>query len=244
MHNNNNIDIAQSKIEQIAHARQVREKLLVAIQLGDIKQLPALSILLHDFARNDSLDILKRVPENPLRARKNILLSFNTLYSCAAERGGLPAVQSHYMAEKYAILIEHAESDAQCHTLHMNMLGEYIHQVNSMKGDAYSPIVQNALSFIELYFTEDIAIQNIADYTHSHPSHLMRSFKKELNMTIVQYIRQRRLEEAKQFLVQSNLTVTNIATMAGFRDVQHFCRIFKHTESLTPMAYRRQFSSH
>lgn len=227
------------KLELIVSSRNIRENLLYAIQSGDMQLLETYEPKMTEFYKTDSLDILKRVPNDPIRAYKNILLSYNTLYSYAAERGGLPAIRSHYTAEKYAMLIECSECNTDLQSIHSTMLYEYVNLVRNHKEVCYSPIVQKAIDYIEMNFAEEISIAALAETVHAHPSHLMREFKKELNMSIGSFIRHRRIAEAEQFLAHSSLPVTEIALLVGYSDLAYFCRVFKRLKGITPNQYRR-----
>src|SRR5690625_4867158 len=108
----NNLFLSNShrKDELIDYTHGVREKLLHAIKLGDKQVVENLENMVDQILQNDFLDILKRIPSNKLRSMKNFLLSHNTLYSFHAEKEGLIATQSHYLSEKYAIMIEHTDT--------------------------------------------------------------------------------------------------------------------------------------
>src|SRR5947207_2013328 len=109
----------------IEQAHKFREKLLNAIQSAEIGTMAKFHQEVIQGFGKDSLSIINRIPNNKLRAFKNILLSHNTLYSYAAEKGGLSAWQSHYLSEKYATLIEHTDHYSQLEQIHLKMLEDY-----------------------------------------------------------------------------------------------------------------------
>lgn len=84
--------------------------MLYGIQTGDWDLIAEYEREAPQKFSDEQLNILNRVPNNKVRSYKNILLSHNTLYSYAAEKGGLSAWQCHFISEKYAIMIEHAET--------------------------------------------------------------------------------------------------------------------------------------
>ncbi len=67
--------------------------------------------------------------------------------------------------------------------------------------------------------------------------YLRKLFASHLGVTPKQYILDLRIKTAKQLLISSSKTVTEIAEECGFSSVYHFCRIFKQKTSLTPTAY-------
>jgi AraC-like DNA-binding protein len=226
--------------EYIEAVHKLREKLLQGIQLCDRD-------IIDEYEREGSLkfsdeklNILNRVPNNKVRSFKNILLSHNTLYSYAAEKGGLSAWQCHFISEKYAIMIEHAESLSELDTIHSNMVTEYSDPtIRKSKSDNLS-IVEKAENYIEMNFSEDISMEEMAGKIHVHPSHLMRAFKKEKGTTISHFRNLRRIKEAKQLILFSNLTMTEIAIMVGFSNSQYFSKLFKEVEGITPVEHKKK----
>ena len=186
----------------------------------------------------DALNILKRVPDK-LRSYKNILLSHNTLYSYMAEKGGLSPYQSHFMSEKYAIMIEHAKTSAELDKIHSNMTLEYSDPAIRKPKSENLTIVERAENYIEMNFAEDISMEEIARKLHVHPSHLMRAFKKEKGITISNYRNLRRNKEAKELIRYSNLSMTEIAIMVGFSNSQFFSKFFKEVEGITPGEFKK-----
>lgn len=230
----------KSKQELIEFSHKFRDNLLNAVERGDkafVKEHAKKSLLL---AEHDELGLFKRTPKNRMRSHKNFLLSYNTAYSIAAEKGGLPAIKSHYIAEKYAILIEHADNLKQIDQLHHEMLKEYVDLDNRFKIDKGKTSVEKVANYIEYNFSEDFSIEELAEFSHMHPSHLMRTFKKEYGITIGGYQRKIRIEEAKKLLSESNLSVTEVAFMVGFNDSQYFSRIFKKEVLVSPKQFKLQ----
>ena len=208
--------------DYVEYLHKLRKELLQGIQLGDRDLVMEIGSSVSKILGEDELKILKRVPDNKVRSYKNILLSHNTLYSYVAELGGLSPWQGHFMSEKYAVMIEHAEHIFQLEKVHLNMLNEYADQTIRIKKNENLSIVGKAVNYIEMNFAEDISIEEMARKLHVHPSHLMRAFKNEKGMTISHYRNLRRTREAKQLILHSDLSMTEIAIMIGFNNSQYF----------------------
>lgn len=67
--------------------------------------------------------------------------------------------------------------------------------------------------------------------------YLRKLFTRHLNITPKQYILNARLRKAKRLLVDTSLTVTEIAENCGFSSLYHFCRAFKAKTGTTPSEY-------
>ncbi|MCQ6278686.1 helix-turn-helix transcriptional regulator [Bacillus sp. EB600] len=226
--------------EYIEAGHKLREKLLYGIQLCDRNLIAEYERDSSQKFRDEQLNLLNRVPNNKVRSYKNILLSHNTLYSYAAEKGGLSPWQSHFISEKYAIMIEHAETISELDKIHSYMVSEYSDPaIRKSKSDNLT-IVEKAENYIEMNFAEDISMEEMAGKLHVHPSHLMRAFKKEKGITISHYRNMRRIKEAKELILFSNLSMTEIAIMVGFSNPQYFSKFFKEVEGITPVEYKKK----
>lgn len=70
---------------------------------------------------------------------------------------------------------------------------------------------------------------------------LCHIFKSDVGMPPIRYLRQLRMERAKQLLESSFLSVKEIAFQVGLNDESHFVRDFKSTYGYSPALYRSQF---
>ena len=70
---------------------------------------------------------------------------------------------------------------------------------------------------------------------------LKRRFKQATGNSLIEYLQNLRIEQAKKMLEQGLLSVEEISVAAGYEDVSFFRRLFKRLTGLTPGAYRRMF---
>ena len=96
------------------------------------------------------------------------------------------------------------------------------------------------MQYIKDNFHLDISIEHLADVAHLSVSALERRFKKHLVKTPKQFIRQIRLENARQLLVETNLPISEVAYQCGFLDHSYFSRQFKLMFDELPSDIRRQ----
>jgi two-component system, response regulator YesN len=125
--------------------------------------------------------------------------------------------------------------------LQTNMVVEYCDLVKERSTVGYSPIIQEAIQYIELHFDRPLSLHIIAEKINIHSSHLSRQFKKETNRTITEFIHQRRIKEAQFLIRQNQYSMTEIALLVGFENHNYFSTIFKKITSLTPREYLSQF---
>jgi AraC-like DNA-binding protein len=72
---------------------------------------------------------------------------------------------------------------------------------------------------------------------------LCHIFKSDVGMPPIRFLRQLRMERAKDLLESSFLSVKEIAFQVGLNDESHFVRDFKSTYGYSPALYRSQFKN-
>ena len=97
----------------------------------------------------------------------------------------------------------------------------------------------SVFSYIENNLSVKISNKTLADIAHMHPTHFIRSFKKETGQTPCEYVAQRKMERAKYLLESTELQIGEIAENLGYFDTMHFSKTFKKRHSVSPTAYRK-----
>ncbi len=87
----------------------------------------------------------------------------------------------------------------------------------------------------------NLTIKDIAESLHYSVNYVIRSFKKEFNMTPAQYYIRRKIELAEMYLRTSEETVCEISDKLNFIDQHYFANVFKRMTGTTPSRYRAQF---
>jgi|SaaInlStandDraft_1057018.scaffolds.fasta_scaffold71094_2 AraC-like DNA-binding protein len=96
-----------------------------------------------------------------------------------------------------------------------------------------------AEAFIRINFHLDISTATLAEEMGCCPDHLGRIFRAATGSTLTASIQQRRIEEASQLLIESNLGIDQIGYQVGFKDRAYFRKIFKRLRQCTPSTYRK-----
>lgn len=78
------------------------------------------------------------------------------------------------------------------------------------------------------------SLQIVANAVGMSISTLQRQFKQERQQTVMQYIRQRKLENAQQALFSNSLSISEAAFMAGYHHVSNFIIAYKRAFGVTP----------
>ncbi len=230
------------KIIDTEHQQQIvnnylnEEKITNAIASGNevaVRQLSQTMTKIFDSFSN-------RIPNKPLRSSKNICFVFNTICRIAAHKGGVHPLYLNDISEKYALLIEKQVNLQGLHTLVVSMTDEYCKLVQQVSTNDFSPMIKRAADYILLNLGHPIVLDKIAESIGTNPSYLSRKFKQEAGLTITEYINTHRIKEAKQYLSSGQPSITDIAMMVGFNDLNYFIRVFKKVTGKTPSQFRRK----
>ncbi len=93
--------------------------------------------------------------------------------------------------------------------------------------------------FINNYYYEDITLESISARFFISPCYFSRTFKKVSGLSFTQYLNNVRIKEARNLLVTTNMTITEIAIATGFRSSTHFNRVFKNITGMSPLNYKK-----
>lgn len=106
--------------------------------------------------------------------------------------------------------------------------------------DIEHPAIRNALTYIEVHYSEAISQQIVADFVHLNPAYFSTLFKKSMGINFSDYLLNYRLNKVKNRLVSDSNKIKTIAQEEGFSDYQYFCKVFKRTMGISPSEYRSE----
>lgn len=89
-----------------------------------------------------------------------------------------------------------------------------------------SSTVSHALAIIDENYANNLSVQNIAEKLYVSPSTLAHKFRKEMNISLYQYITKKRLSVAHKLIGQGE-SLTISASKSGFNDYSCFYRLYK-----------------
>ena len=107
---------------------------------------------------------------------------------------------------------------------------------NSYTGD--SEIIAEAIEYIHNNYTKEINLSRTADAIHVNNTYLSTLIKKEMHISIIDYINDLKLKRAAELLSGTNSSITEISLSCGFRGMSHFARLFSAKYNETPRQYR------
>ncbi|CAM3677299.1 response regulator transcription factor [Marinicrinis lubricantis] len=106
----------------------------------------------------------------------------------------------------------------------------------------YSEPVKQIFQFVEEHLDISIGLKEAAEHIHMNSSYISALFKEQVQMTFSEYVARRKVQKAKELLVQTNLTISEIADRLGYQTSKYFTKLFKTYEGTSPGQYRTQLS--
>ncbi len=103
-----------------------------------------------------------------------------------------------------------------------------------------NPQLKNTVIFIESNYSKDITLEDITDAVGVNHSTLTRMFKRELDITPMEYLWRHRVIVAQKHLEFTSLTIKEISFRCGFKTVPHFNRKVKQYLGDTPLNFRKR----
>lgn len=110
---------------------------------------------------------------------------------------------------------------------------------NYLPSSPYNRPIQAAIHFIETYYHEKLSLSQIAAYAGLSPTHFQKVFKETMNISPTSYVTNHRMSKAKELLLISNLSITDIVYQTGFESNAYFSYVFKKHMGMSPTEYRQ-----
>lgn len=95
--------------------------------------------------------------------------------------------------------------------------------------------------YIDKNYNESISLKMIAEAVNANQFYLSHIFKYETGFSPMQYVNRRRIGEAQNLLINTNLSITEIAANVGYNNSNYFQNVFRKMVGFTPGAYRKRW---
>ena len=101
--------------------------------------------------------------------------------------------------------------------------------------------IKRAKSMIGEFYNVGITLDEIASRLNITPEYLGTQFHKETGVTFSAYIKNFRIQKAKELLIGTSLKLYEIADRVGYSDPKYFSKVFKDTTGQLPADYRKSY---
>ena len=154
--------------------------------------------------------------------------------------------KSHYWANKYDMLNDLYNFSSLQDYIHK--LREYIGEVNEYLHNLQAAYqVKNdidlAVQYINKNYNKDLNMATVANYVSLNYTYFSHLFKENTGVSFVDYLKNIRIEKAKDLLKNSCCKVYEVAQMVGYPNSKQFTKIFGEITGISPIEYRNRFIS-
>ena len=104
--------------------------------------------------------------------------------------------------------------------------------------DEHDSHVEQVISYINNHYTEDISLETLAENFFISPNYLCRIFRKATGLTVLDYIRRKRLSKVRE-LRTNGKSISEAAMLSGFSDYSSFYRTYKKMMGCSPKEDRQ-----
>ncbi len=95
------------------------------------------------------------------------------------------------------------------------------------------------IEYIDANFSLPLTLNELSEIIHVTPQHLCRLFHGNLGLRPLEYITQKRIHAAQEYLSANNYSIPEIAVLCGYDNINYFYRMFRKYTGCTPTAYRQ-----
>ena len=224
---------ASSLINTRSYPYEKEKALVTKLKTGDTAT--AKSLL------NDLLGYVFFAEGSNLQIVKSRAMELSSLLSRAAIEGGATSDSVLRVNNQFLKDLQSIQSlDDLCYRLQENIdvFTECMFDYIPSRGNE---IIKRAIRYISGNYSQNLTLEDLAEHASLSPSYLSRLFKKELSISISDYICETKIEKAQHLLKYSDYSMVDIANYLAFSSQSHFIQTFKKLIGVTPKKYRDHY---
>jgi two-component system response regulator YesN len=147
-------------------------------------------------------------------------------------------IDSEYLEQRSILESIINAKDSRTLAAIINQIYSKIIFVTGEKGEITNLVVRRAQSLIHEFYQTGITLEEIASKLNITPEYLSSQFHKETGVLFSGYIKNYRINKAKELLISTTLKQYDVANQVGYGDPKYFGRVFRECTGLRPLDYR------
>lgn len=120
----------------------------------------------------------------------------------------------------------------------MQYLMDYTNIVEKYSTHTNDPIINKAIEYIERNVHTLKSISDVARYCNLSPTQFSKRFSECVGVSPVKYLTNLRIQKAQKLLSESDLSVSQIASMCGYESPFYFSKRFRDIIGISPQYYK------
>lgn len=102
--------------------------------------------------------------------------------------------------------------------------------------------LKTIIDYIDKNYSLDISLNDLSSIVNLSPQYICRIFRECMNMRPFEHLTKKRIYEAKNLLLDTDLSINEISKAVGYNDCSYFCAVFKKQENVSPAEYRMLYA--
>lgn len=181
--------------------------------------------------------VVGKTSHNRLKQLKYAAVSAVAIACRAAIWGGAIEARAYAKSDEVILTIDETANIADVLLIELRTLLEYAEMVRETKSmQNCSVAVRACIEYITVHTHEPISLEKLADGSSYTKEYLAKIFKKEIGISISDFILRTRVDEAKKLLI-SGVSCCDTAHILGFSPQSYFIRQFKKVTGMTPKTF-------
>lgn len=211
---------------------QHEQKKLGSIRAGNLK-------LLEECQNEVWPGEIGQLADNPLRQEKNLSIVVISIACRAAIDGGVAPQKAFSMSDVFISNIERMTQVLPIQAAVVEYEREFARAVEQVKHNSeHNRYVERAKEYVAEHIDESIRVVQIGEALGINENYLTGLFHKYEGITLQHYIRKEKVRQAKELLLYSSYSCSEIAALLCFSTQSHFSSAFKREVGMTPAKYR------
>ncbi len=99
-----------------------------------------------------------------------------------------------------------------------------------------------SIEYIEKNYRLDMSLEEISLISNLDKYYFCKLFKNTIGITYIEYLNSIRLNRAEEMLINSDMSIAEIASACGFNSIQYFNRLFKKDKKCTPRQFKNMIN--
>jgi AraC-like DNA-binding protein len=106
-------------------------------------------------------------------------------------------------------------------------------------GSSHAHLMKKVIDFVDQHFRDPgLSLEIVADHVGMNHTYLGKVFNESVGSHFTDYVNRKRIECARELLLQTTLTVSEVSLKAGFSSPSYFITYFRKQLGITPAAFR------
>lgn len=229
---------AEDDIDEMEHREPTEEFLFYrAVASGDVDAVRK-NCEMGKFTEDEGVGVLSR---NPVTNLKYHFVITTAMVTRLCRQNGMELEQAFRLSDFYIQKLDDIHTVQEVQGLHDAMVMDFTEKMRRyLRKDTNSKHINACKEYIYSHIKERITIEDLADAHGVSASYLSRLFKKETGKSVSVYIREQKIEVAKNLLRFSDYSMIEIANRLSFSSQSHFIQQFRETVGMTHKKFREK----